>query len=496
MSSSGSDGGQGSFASASSPPAAGAPGAFPGYGGAGQDVGAAAAGTSVLVAHEDHAHRGVVTVQTLTGAVTLQVSAAKLALATNGQTIVIGGSGNAVADAANWLTRLAWFVDPSNSTGLASDSNTGADSSHPLLTMAELSGRVWGNQYVAGSPCFTTLMSDMLAGQSAYFNVFGIGAVGGTLAMPLFNCFFNIVGSPTVIYTGTGTVASPSQVGNNAVGDNHFTDGAAPAFATANRLWKRTNGTVAYFWPLKDLTGGVWRVSQPSSGSNQATLTAGDSWQILQLPVLRNIGFPASADRSQYGIALCNEASTSLVNRMSTRISWQVCQFTSTSPVLMGTDLYNCADMQGHFASVTGGFSGETVIRGGAIRADLNLPAAGVFGLAASGNLYTSFQAARLIFDQGTQVVEANLAFYDCTSTLIDLTKSNARCFINNCGGSGNSSRIMQVRGAGAVAVVNSVAAPPGGITSDGTPYQVKAATAASPPIVDTTVLSEVVADV
>jgi hypothetical protein len=479
------------------PSPAGAGGPWPGNGGAPPAVAAAsAAGAAATTSKSDHTHAGVATVQTLTGAVTVQLRAANLAVGTSGQNVIIGGSANALADAANWLTRTAWSVDPSNSTGLASDSNTGADATHPLLTMAECAGRIYGNRYAVGSPCFVTVMSDMLAGQSAYFNTVGVGAPGGTLGMPFANAFLNIVGTPTVIYTGTGTMTAPAQTALGAAGDNHFTDAAAPAFVTANRLWKRTNGTVAYFWPVKDLTGGVWGISQPASGSNQATLAGGDSWQILQLPVVRNLQFAPTADRLQYSVALCNEASTSTQQRMSARVFWQVCQFTSTSPILLGQDLYNCCDFQARFASAPGGWSGTTIVRGGLARGTMALPNSGCLTFAASANLYTCVSAGSITTDVGTNLAEGHFAFYDTTTTMFSMVRSLGRIWINSLGGARNTGQICNIAGAGAVAVFSSTGPPAAGITTNATPYQVKATAAAGPPIVDTTVLSEIVSDV
>lgn len=41
-----------------------------------------------------------------------------------------------------WLTQASWYLDEANATGLASDENTGADATHPLLTGAEFERRV------------------------------------------------------------------------------------------------------------------------------------------------------------------------------------------------------------------------------------------------------------------------------------------------------------------------------------------------------------------
>ncbi len=63
---------------------------------------------------------------------------------------------------ASW-TQATWFIDPQNSSGQASDRNTGLNSSHPLLTWAEVVGRMGTTSpYLAQVTTFT-----FLSGQSA-----------------------------------------------------------------------------------------------------------------------------------------------------------------------------------------------------------------------------------------------------------------------------------------------------------------------------------------
>src|SRR5271154_4177598 len=44
----------------------------------------------------------------------------------------------------NWAAQSTWVIDPQNSTGLASDQNTGIDATHPLLTYSEHARRLAG----------------------------------------------------------------------------------------------------------------------------------------------------------------------------------------------------------------------------------------------------------------------------------------------------------------------------------------------------------------
>lgn len=56
--------------------------------------------------------------------------------------------------------QAAWFLDPANATGLASDGNTGLDATHPLLTWGEIVAR-WGTTqpHLRQSTTFTWMSS-------------------------------------------------------------------------------------------------------------------------------------------------------------------------------------------------------------------------------------------------------------------------------------------------------------------------------------------------
>lgn len=93
----------------------------------------------------------------------------------------------------SWALQLTWYIDPANSTGLASDENTGASSSTPLLTWEEFNRRL-GTQYGANLPTsnFTT-------------NIMSSGAnIIGDFLSPSANIAWNIVGAYT--YDATDTV--------------------------------------------------------------------------------------------------------------------------------------------------------------------------------------------------------------------------------------------------------------------------------------------------
>ena len=93
-----------------------------------------------------------------------------------------GASGSTSAD----LAATAWFVDPQNSSGVASDGNTGYTSGAPLLTLNKLFTRMGTTN--GQSVAITLMSSDNLANPRPINRY-----------IPLGNNALSITGTPTVI---------------------------------------------------------------------------------------------------------------------------------------------------------------------------------------------------------------------------------------------------------------------------------------------------------
>lgn len=410
-------------------------------------------------------------------------NSAGVSAATVGGAVTLANSVNAIADSANWLSRVSWFCDPSNISGTASDGNTGANAGQQLLTMNEVAKRLRGARPQPGSPILIAQSSNMLAGQGAHFaDIRGVGTPGGTVVNPFSaNSWLMIVGIPTASYTGT--ITAPHQPGALPFNDrNTITDAAAPVFAFA--LLKRTNGTVGYTWRLKDETGGVWRTSQWMSGNAQATIAANDTYQIMTLPILRNVTFDATLDVNQNLIALIDEQSTAVVNRPNA-VRWVCCSFGATSPVLNGAQLINCGNLVNRFASSNQGGS-MTEIRGGGQIGNLTLPGGVSVSMAPGGSvLYFTLQAGAILGGGYNKLASAALAFNDLATPMIDVQDSNQDYTIQAIGGFGNTGRIIRIGGVGNRVCLSSGQTRT--MTTDATPYEVttSAVTSGNPLIID-----------
>ncbi len=143
-----------------------------------------------------------------------------------------------------WLAKTTWFIDPQNVT--ANDENNGQAGGTPLKTFGELARRLYGSD-VAITPT-VNLLSDCVSTDT---NVTFVG-----------NLALTIVGTPTVIYTGTvsGYVA---QALNAAADDNQLTDSTIPVSYTASGLL--ANGIL-----FQDTTRGFWFYGAKDLGAKTA----------------------------------------------------------------------------------------------------------------------------------------------------------------------------------------------------------------------------------
>lgn len=140
-----------------------------------------------------------------------------------------------------------WFLDPANSTGLASDSNSGIDANHPLLTWKKGVIAKWGTYSPEHS--VQTITFTFLSGQPdetdsiLYFPVFRPLAPGSSSATTVV-FVYNLTVSTTVNTTavtaksrstnvrlqatcGTSTITAPALLQNISIGALAWIDGNA-----------------------------------------------------------------------------------------------------------------------------------------------------------------------------------------------------------------------------------------------------------------------------
>jgi hypothetical protein len=215
----------------------------------------------------------------------------ELVASTNGAlaNVRVAASGNAghlwerIIESPDWLSQATWTIDPTNSTGLASDENTGLNAGAPLLTYSEHARRL-GFGTITAPMAITVLAGSQQAGDSPVYNC----TVAATANL-------TFTGALTALFAGTVTTYAAGAAAPSVDDGYTIIDATIPVSWTASGLladgvlFKRTNGTAAFWWAAKDL-GGVapaakLRISVPVTATGRAAiaLANGDSYQASTL---------------------------------------------------------------------------------------------------------------------------------------------------------------------------------------------------------------------
>lgn len=168
--------------------------------------------------------------------------------------------------------QATWVIDPANSTGLASDGNTGLDATHPLLTWGEVLAR-WGTDKprIAQNTTVTFLSSQAGPTDLIYCSPF------------LLNCTFVI----------QGQLGAAQQIATGVLASVTAKNRATPQLLQANSGATAINQLVvnathpSRAWSSIAIGGGVFAMSQPivpvtvpsvvTSGTEVDTWANGDS---------------------------------------------------------------------------------------------------------------------------------------------------------------------------------------------------------------------------
>lgn len=180
-----------------------------------------------------------------------------------------------------WTSKNTYFIDGANSTGTASDENLGTTSGAALKTFGELARRLFSPETTL------TLTVNVLSDSTDAAN---------------FSAIYNmtIVGTPTVIYTGTITSWTAQALGP-AADDNQLVDSGIPVSYTASGLLAagvifQDAARGAAWWGAKDLGSKTLRSTVPCDSTANTLLTpvAGDTYTASTLPKIGTLGFNGS----------------------------------------------------------------------------------------------------------------------------------------------------------------------------------------------------------
>jgi hypothetical protein len=370
--------------------------------------------------------------------------------------------------------QATWVIDPTNSTGLASDDNSGVDATHPLLTFSEHAWR-WAEAQITASVAVTVLGAQQ-AGDEPIFTAHVAKGVTVTWT-----------GTPTDLYSSTVTTFTLMNVVAAAADDAQFSDAAVPggSFTAAGMAAKgtrliATTGQQAIAYLLKDLGGTTCRTTRPMDASlNNVSFANGDTYKAQTLPA---ISFFVWRDDSPWGARLntfnINIPASSTSNLTGPQL--QNC-YVSSLPTGKGGRFMNCCWDVGSY-----NFNGNQV---GA--AEVQISGGGFKGSGAQSITFsqstTRSESTTVCFQGCGPVVEngvwntGNICAYDFTGALLIAAGTGAVVhMLGFLGGKGNTSKLMSAGSGGQIrcsAAVQDGAAFVLASTTDATPIKAGGAT-------------------
>jgi len=348
----------------------------------------------------------------------------------------------------DYSAQTAWSIDESNVTGVANDSNSGADDAHPLLSADELIRRVGRWNIPAGSTVVVRWLSDTT---HSTLNLSAIApaslATGGVAPSLIF------LGVPTVIRSGTltGVSDAPWTVADSSLATSWS---AAGCLSTSSgvRIIRKTDGTKHAFMGYENVaktaqtspTTGYTASPVAAPGTAAASFVNGESYEVISVPKFPRVTCPqlAAGFNGTYFIYL--DAAGFTGGRANVRLSgFRNFASIAGDNVAGATSVLGGAWISGGAFSASGGATGfdRCIVLGSALQCG---PWPGdnnsfVNVIAKAGQLRMSHDAFGRL---GT------LYAYDCTGTAIQLDNL-ANCTIDAIHGSGNAGTIVDVRDSG-----------------------------------------------
>jgi hypothetical protein len=241
------------------------------------------------------------------------------------------------APGGGWMSQPAWFVDPQNSCTCASDSASGADILHPLLTFLEL-GERWGVGFKISVPTVQVfVLSDGAPSDPFTLDV----TLDSNAQVQVFGGPSAALGSgATVLQAGTfSAVAAISHPGNTMT---LVTDSAGRPFDGFLSRRLRNPATNAYGWVGRAIAGGIAEASSPSKDGStyllpnvvSSSFTPGDSYQIEQLHKVWLGRIHLMTSNGSRGVLAFQdfEVSSSYAGISAGTVAFRGCRFINTAP--------------------------------------------------------------------------------------------------------------------------------------------------------------------
>ncbi len=270
----------------------------------------------------------------------------------------------------NWQSQATWYIDPANSSGVASDSNSGVDASHPVLSYNGGIVAKWGtNSPTLRQDTTLTWMSSQSSGGT---DPIVLNPICGLKDASTDGAIISIVGQTTLVHSGTlGTVTAKSRAtGQLLQVDLQY----SPTLVAGRSLLVKntTAGKISFAWlypPSGD--GHTWNLSQPLAPialplgeiptiNEIDTWSIGDTYELYDLPHVNlvqceplgaalngTLSYPAPVQMLNVGVYAGNELNSDGTTLLD-NVTLNACFFdtTITGNFTTGGDLvtniFNC----------------------------------------------------------------------------------------------------------------------------------------------------------
>jgi hypothetical protein len=321
-------------------------------------------------------------------------------------------------ESPDWVLQTTWTIDPTNTTGIASDENSGIDATAPLLTYSEHARRL--STYVIRQRVITTVLGDQ---QAADEPVYEFGCTDDAT----FNGRMVFVGQMTAFYNGTVTTYTGGAAGPSTDNGDTINDATLPVSATASGLlangvlMTRTNSGGRFWWAAKDLGAKTFRISRPNNGtSGEGTLANGDTYSASTIPALGKLRFTALHQLQSIVISQFRVTAPLAFPRPG-NITWQLCWF-GTANAIYGPGIFQGC-VFGANTTIRGWSATSTLVtRGGMMTRGGSLTVTGLADWVHDGRWVFQGAPASMNVSTATLVVNSgDFCIYDTTATALSV---------------------------------------------------------------------------
>lgn len=348
-----------------------------------------------------------------------------------------------------WRSQALWSIDESNSTGLASDENTGLDDSHPLLTIDEWVRRIGTGKLTASmqvrwlsNTTRTSVNLDAITmGQST------------TATVPTVTFF----GVPTVIRSGTLTGAAAGGVTPWTVSDSSLTTSWAASTglstSSGSRLIRKSDKSKHAFLAYESVaktaatsphTAYSATNPDPVFSGGSATFANGEAYEVVTLPTFPDVTVPSGTENFNGFVFIYLD----FVGGIRGYAQARLCGFRNAASIW---NVYGNSSVAIKGGILTSGGFMSGMNTGNVLDRTISLGAWGFNNWSGDQNgcVNVVAKAGSWSLDHGNTGRLGSVYVHDCTATSAIRLTNTSNASVDGIHGSGNTGTVVQVRDSG-----------------------------------------------